>query len=302
MSCRSCCILGSSTHQLSSSHEGHPIRGNLAERVRSWNVYVLNDVFWVSCATLNLFCFWICVGHIFGWCWTPPLVAILWDLHRHGITSVTERSHIPQNKTNIQKLWEKLKKEKQGKLPSVTRLWATVPLMLHPKTWGKQEACSSPVIYSWPFFALKPSQGISGPLCCSILGHTFRSSFCSYQPELFIKALLTKALKTKKHSAELQRPEITTRYGKTSSEDFTAEEKASWAEMRWAEDIAVSLGLSVCPRSPSVRQLFVLQTFRITLTLLKTRINLRSIKLPHWIKTLQWKVGGAKHPSLPPKI
>lgn len=94
MSCRSCCILGSSTHQLSSSHEGHPIRGNLAERVRSWNVNVLNDVFWVSCATLNLFCFWICVGHIFGWCWTPPLVAILWDLHRHGITSVTERSHI----------------------------------------------------------------------------------------------------------------------------------------------------------------------------------------------------------------
>lgn len=103
-----------------------------------------------------------------------------------------------QNKTNIQKLWEKLKKEKQGKLPSVTRLWATVPLMLRPNTWGKQEACSSPVIYSWPFFALKPSQGISGPLCCSNLGHTFRSSFCSYQPELFIKALLTKALKTKK--------------------------------------------------------------------------------------------------------
>lgn len=198
-----------------------------------------------------------------------------------------------------------MKKVKKGKTRKAAKCHKTVSdcsSNAAPKHLRKAGSLQQPVIYSWPFFALKPSQGISGPLCCSILGHTFRSSFCSYQPELFIKALLTKALKTKKHSAELQRPEITTRYGKTSSEDFTAEEKASWAEMRWAEDIAVSLGLSVCPRSPSVRQLFVLQTFRITLTLLKTRINLRNIKLPHWIKTLQWKVGGAKHPSLPPKI
>lgn len=94
-----------------------------------------------------------------------------------------------------------MRKVKKGKTRKAAKCHKTVSdcsSNAAPKHLRKAGSLQQPVIYSWPFFALKPSQGISGPLCCSILGHTFRSSFCSYQPELFIKALLTKALKTKK--------------------------------------------------------------------------------------------------------